>query len=522
MLELITPSGNVSVPDAENDYAVTHKYSGVDTLHFEIDLNSPAFPLLALEGIIRETTEDQRYRIRGIDAGETRAGVDCEIDLSGWKRDMYLNYTNRGASLWNTLTPVCPAGWSLEFQRQFFREEEINLEGGTPLSIFLAAQEKFDCAMRFDTKAQVCRIYAPRQEPLGRAVLTEGAGLLGRPQYTGKSTGLVTRLYPIGANGVTIASANGGKAYVENYSFTDEIICGVYQDERFTIPAHLKAAAEKKLKKLAVPSISWELSLCDLYRADPEQWPDHRVGLYSLIQFPYGDRQISALCVEEEIHPHRPEHNKVCIGAVPASVLGSVRDVSESVNDPNSAYNARRTAAVKHATEKIVGSSGGHVITVLDENGRPEEICILSDTDNIETAQSLWRWNESGLGHSSTGYNGAYSTAITKDGAIVADRITTGTLNAEMINLEGKFSVFRGKTMGGYIGFMAGATDEGPTDGIGVSDASGQCYAIATNEGIRMQSGNTRLYLLKDGSVVINGKRLVFSSGGAVRWEEVS
>lgn len=226
--------------------------------------------------------------------------------------------------------------------------------------------------------------------------------------------------------------------------------------------------------------------------------------------------------MEEEIHPHRPEHNKVCIGAVPASVLGSVRDVSEIVNDPNSAYNARRTAAVKHATEKIAGSSGGHVITVLDENGRPEEICILSDTDNIETAQSLWRWNESGLGHSSTGYNGAYSMAITKDGAIVADRITTGTLNAEMINLEGKFSVFRGKTMGGYIGFMAGSTDEGPTDGIGVSDASGQCYAIATNEGIRMQSGNTRLYLLKDGSVVINGKRLVFSSGGAVRWEEVS
>lgn len=519
MLELITPSGNVSVPDAENDYAVTHKYSGVDTLHFEIDLDSPAFPLLELEGILRETTEDQRYRIRCIDAGEARAGVDCELDLSDWKRSMYLSYTNGGATLSDTLGPVCPTGWSLEYQRQFSGEEEINLEGGTPLDIFLAAQEKFDCAMRFDTRAQVCRIYAPHQAPLGRAVLTEGAGLLGRPQYAGKSTGLVTRLYPIGANGVTIASANGGKDYVENYSFTDEIICGIYQDERFTIPAHLKAAAEKKLKKLAVPTVSWELSLCDLYRADPEKWPDHRVGLFDLVRFPYGSGSISALCVEETIHPHRPEHNTVCIGAVPASVPGTLRDLSDSVNNPGSAYNTRRDAAVKHATEKIVGSAGGHVVTILDSDGRPEEICILGDTDDIQTAQSLWRWNESGLGHSSTGYNGEYSMAITKDGEIVADRITTGTLNAGMIDLEGRFSVFGGGTMGGYIGFMAGSTGTERTDGIGVSDASGTCYAVATNEGIRLQAEKTRLYLLRDGGVVINGKRLIFSNDGAVRWE---
>lgn len=38
-----------------------------------------------------------------------------------------------------------------------------------------------------------------------------------------------------------------------------------------------------------------------------------------------------------------------------------------------------------------------------------------------------------GFGHSSTGINGPYDTAITQDGSIVADYITTGILNANLI-----------------------------------------------------------------------------------------
>ena len=55
------------------------------------------------------------------------------------------------------------------------------------------------------------------------------------------------------------------------------------------------------------------------------------------------------------------------------------------------------------------------------------------DTTDINTARKLWRWNLGGLGFSSTGYNGPYGIAITNDGKIVADFITTGVLNADLI-----------------------------------------------------------------------------------------
>ena len=70
---------------------------------------------------------------------------------------------------------------------------------------------------------------------------------------------------------------------------------------------------------------------------------------------------------------------------------------------------------------------------------RTDEILIM-DTKDINTATKVWKFNNNGLGYSSTGYNGTYGTAITSDGKIVANMITTGILSAITIkNLDGSF-----------------------------------------------------------------------------------
>ena len=47
------------------------------------------------------------------------------------------------------------------------------------------------------------------------------------------TTGLVTRLYAVGADGMTFASINGGKAYVEDFTYSKEV--RVYRHEDFRI-----------------------------------------------------------------------------------------------------------------------------------------------------------------------------------------------------------------------------------------------------------------------------------------------
>lgn len=88
--------------------------------------------------------------------------------------------------------------------------------------------------------------------------------------------------------------------------------------------------------------------------------------------------------------------------------------------------------AVENATSWITGGRGGYIVFQLNANGQPDEFLIM-DTPDINTAQKVWRWNQGGLGYSGTGYNGPYTTAITQDGAIVADFITSGTMMANII-----------------------------------------------------------------------------------------
>lgn len=88
---------------------------------------------------------------------------------------------------------------------------------------------------------------------------------------------------------------------------------------------------------------------------------------------------------------------------------------------------------VSNATSLITGGLGGYVVMRSSrEDGRPDEILIM-DTDDIETASKVWRWNKGGLGYSSNGYGGPYETAITQGGEIVADFIKAGSLTANVI-----------------------------------------------------------------------------------------
>ena len=109
-----------------------------------------------------------------------------------------------------------------------------------------------------------------------------------------------------------------------------------------------------------------------------------------------------------------------------------VTQQKELANTPSTSF---MSEAIARATELITGNLGGYVVLHdSDGNGEPDEILIMN-TPNITTATKVWRWNQNGLGYSSTGYSGSYGTAITANGQIVADYIATGTLDASRITV---------------------------------------------------------------------------------------
>lgn len=90
------------------------------------------------------------------------------------------------------------------------------------------------------------------------------------------------------------------------------------------------------------------------------------------------------------------------------------------------------SAAITNATKLLSGGLGGYVVFTLNASGQPEEILILDNPDK-DSAVNVIRMNQNGIGFSTSGYNGPYTTAWTIDGNFVADFITSGTLNADLL-----------------------------------------------------------------------------------------
>ena len=168
--------------------------------------------------------------------------------------------------------------------------------------------------------------------------------------------------------------------------------------------------------------------------------------------------------------------------------------------------------AIKQATELITGNLGGYVV-LHDSNGdgKPDEILIMDDPD-ITQAVKVWRWNQAGLGYSSTGYAGPYGLAMTANGEIVADFITTGTLNADLI----KAGVIEDVAGNSTIDMSNGAAvmkDFKAKNSFQFLDGNGvekgyfsYTPADGTNLILKNQSGDLMIWLLSDslgGSIYI-------------------
>ena len=134
----------------------------------------------------------------------------------------------------------------------------------------------------------------------------------------------------------------------------------------------------------------------------------------------------------------------ITLGTAKSNFVNTVGDIKTELSEVKTKtehFPLLINTAVKNATSLITGQTGGYVVINTNSvSGQPYELLIL-DAPTIESAVNVWRWNVGGLGFSKNGYNGPYETAITSDGQIVADFITSGSLTANII-IAGVISSF--------------------------------------------------------------------------------
>lgn len=105
----------------------------------------------------------------------------------------------------------------------------------------------------------------------------------------------------------------------------------------------------------------------------------------------------------------------------------SIVEIIKEINKLPESFENVLSKAKKEATDLINAGINGFVVVNKNE-------ILIMDTADKNTATKVWRWNINGLGHSLTGYNGEYNTALTMDGKMVLNELTCEGINAILIN----------------------------------------------------------------------------------------
>lgn len=252
-------------------------------------------------------------------------------------------------------------------------------------------------------------------------------------------TNLYTRIMPIGYDGLKLPEKYVDSPLIENYpspkicvvNFDDikydpddqeayQTLDEAYDALRTSANALFALGQDKPLINI---SINWlELSKTKEYYDKYAYLEKVNLGdtvYVDLLDITYESRIISTTynVLKDTIETYE-------VGNYKNTFENTVNIISKKVDDidPSSILDN----AKESATNLISKAMGGYVY-------KTESELYIMDTDNPSTAQKVWRWNINGLGYSSTGINGPYGIAMTMDGQIVADFITTGTLNVDVI-----------------------------------------------------------------------------------------
>lgn len=436
----VTPTQVLPLLIEEEDVYRVHKYNGDDTLNFEIQRNNPIYAKISEE--VKVEGFSNRFIVKKIDEHSDFVVVECELDYDDWKVLVFKDYRRTNTNIVTIMTEILPVGWNVNYgsgvdvsKRRTVEESDGQaFRLATSYDMIDAITSAYDVVFNFDILNKMLYVINPESYVTTGEFIMEDLNLtdLG---FNGDSTGFITRLYPYGKKDestgeyVNIKSVNNNKDYIDNFQYSSKIVCGTWVDERYTVVQNLYDAAVKRLAELSKPQRSYT---CNVVNFNEDIW---LYKVITLIDSNRGTRVDHRVVEFTEYKNHKLD--KCTLSSAPPSIVSIVKNANKSTLGEIQKQKTEIQQLIDEKTQQlsdtITGSHGGHFKWILDVDGNLEELVNLYDSDDITTAQKVWRWNSGGLGHSNNGYNGTYGLALTKDGEINASMITTGILNAGVI-----------------------------------------------------------------------------------------
>lgn len=433
-----------------DDYYITHDFDGADTFEFDIDKTDPAFAIITEGSVV--TDARNKYVIAKID-GSSYLHVLAKVDTRAFRSTFYENYDNGSKKLSNAVSAFLPSGWSFVNNGNTTSYRTLRLEYGTAFDLLNNCAALYDVRFNFNAKTKTLTAVNPESYTLGKAFVTEELNLRSL-QYYGDSSELITRLEARGKDGLTFSSINGGKSYVENLDYTNEVIYGYWKDERYTVKEDLLDAAIKKLNEMSVPKRSYECDVIDLKSINPSEYSALDLSLYQRVSLKDVSRETSYVyqVVKFVEYPNYPEKNVVTLSTTAPKLTSKLQEIETEVQEFD--------GKVFSATSWLTDDSGGKIYFIRDNEGSITSMILkVGDAQN----PPVWVFNKNGIGYSTTGISGTPSVAMTSDGSIRGEFIKAGVIKGGkreegghqffdyQLNLDTGYLYVRGMDIGDFL-----------------------------------------------------------------------
>lgn len=229
-----------------------------------------------------------------------------------------------------------------------------------------------------------------------------------------------TKVCPVGYDGMTLperyleSEVQYETPYTKKVEFQTEIVDEEKTEERLT--EELRINATRYLEVNQYPKVSYEIT------SNINQ--NMEIGDTIHVKHPLVILQTEVLEYEHNLLTNKIE--LLIFGNYTRDVKSKFDSIKETIQNIAQEVSTQE-AVIDHQTNLInTLNKTGYVY--IDEN----EILIL-DTLPRENAHNVWRFGLGGIGFSSNGYEGPFELAMTMDGQINANFITTGKISLERI-----------------------------------------------------------------------------------------
>lgn len=208
-----------------------------------------------------------------------------------------------------------------------------------------------------------------------------------------------------------------------------------FSEEPTTSELREKAEEYIEVNKLGEPAVSLTVSYAQLEQT--EEYKNiallERVYLcdYVTVKFPALNVDTSAQAIKVTYDVLADRVTEIGLGDAKNSIVNNMVDQKKELDKKSDAEQVKSITSV--LTDTILGAKGGSVrLLDTDLDGKLDTLYIADHEDPLQ-AVKVWRFNYQGWAASKTGYQGEFVMGATLDDGFIADFITAGVLNADLI-----------------------------------------------------------------------------------------